>query len=89
VGYRNGSGDLVILVDQTTKSRSSTDAQFDTDPQSLREGSGIMRSSNRRGRTAIVVIDVFAERRLEVALAEDEQPIEKLGPCRLDPPLAE
>src|SRR5918996_5749367 len=32
--------------------------------------------------------NVFAERPSEVALSENEQPIEKLGPCRFDQRLA-
>ena len=35
------------------------------------------------------MIDVFAEGRSEVALSEDEQPVENLGPCRLDPALGD
>src|SRR5918996_5821846 len=35
------------------------------------------------------MIDVFAERPSEVALSEEEQPVEKLGPCRLDPALGD
>src|ERR671918_3093467 len=35
------------------------------------------------------MIDVFAEHPSEVALSEDEQPVEKLGPCRLDPALGD
>src|SRR5918996_3232508 len=35
------------------------------------------------------MIDVFAKGRSEVALSEDEQPVENLGPCRLDPALGD
>ena len=35
------------------------------------------------------MINIFAERRSEVTLSEDEQPVEKLGPCRFDPTLGD
>jgi hypothetical protein len=35
------------------------------------------------------MINIFAECRSEVTLTQDEQPVEKLGPCRFDPPLGD
>jgi hypothetical protein len=35
------------------------------------------------------MVNVFADGRSEVALSEDEQPVENLGPCRLDPGLGD
>jgi hypothetical protein len=35
------------------------------------------------------LINIFAERRSEVALSEDEHPVEKLGPCPFDPTLGD
>jgi hypothetical protein len=35
------------------------------------------------------MINIFAERRSEVALSEDEHPVQKLGPCRFDPALGD
>jgi hypothetical protein len=72
----------MVFVDQATKAVAAHDRPDDIWEPEWRSALGYSQVETTVGSLPVVVIDVDLQHRLEVAFADNEDPVEALGPDR-------